>query len=109
MVKAVLGPTVTKPTPQELIDEKERSTAVGFFNFAEAYFIAANALRKSNVKAGHIESPIRFLYYQAIELYLKAHLRAHDIHPLDLRTRYAHDVGKLSTWGYPLWMKTTKS
>jgi hypothetical protein len=36
------------------------------------------------------------MYYHAIELYLKAHLRACDIHPHDMRTKYGHDACKLS-------------
>lgn len=86
-----------KPSPEELREEEQRSTAVGFFNIAETYRTAAKALRRSKAKATHKDSPIRFLYYHAIELYLKAHLRAHSIHPSALRSHeYGHDARKLS-------------
>jgi hypothetical protein len=85
-----------KPTQEELEDEEKRSRPIAYYNFAETYWTAAKALRRSRVKATHKDSPIRFLYYHAIELYLKAHLRACKIHPYDIRTKYEHDVGKLS-------------
>src|SRR4029077_3473405 len=87
---------MAKPTPEELADEAQRVTPIGYFNFAETYRTAARTLRRSKNKATHKESPIRFLYFHAIELYLKAFLRAHDIHPYDLRTKYGHSVGQLS-------------
>jgi HEPN domain-containing protein len=87
---------VAKPTQDDLDDEEQRSRPIAYFNFAETYCTAAKALRKSKAKATHKDSPIRFLYYHAIELYLKAHLRACNIHPYDMRTKFGHDVGKLS-------------
>jgi HEPN domain-containing protein len=87
---------MAKPTQEELDDEEKRTRPVAYFNFAETYWAAAKALRRSRAKATHKDSPIRFLYYHAIELYLKAHLRACKIHPYDMRTKYGHDVGKLS-------------
>jgi hypothetical protein len=42
------------------------------------------------------DSPIRFLYDHAIELYLKAHLSACGVHPYDMRIKSSHDAGKLS-------------
>jgi hypothetical protein len=85
-----------KPTQEELDDEAARSRPIAYFNFAETYWTAAKALRRSRAKATHKESPIRFLYYHAIELYLKAHLRACDIHPYGMRVKHGHDAGKLS-------------
>jgi hypothetical protein len=85
-----------KPSQEALDDEERRSTPTGFFNFAETYWTAAKALRRSKTKATHKDSPIRFLYYHAIELYLKAFLRAHGIHPHELRTKYGHGARKLS-------------
>src|SRR5262245_33703977 len=88
---------MAKPTPEELADEEKRATPIGYFNFAETYRTAARALRRSKSNATHKESPVRFLYYHAIELYLKSYLRAHDVHPYDLRSRdFGHKVGKLS-------------
>ncbi len=87
---------MAKPTSEELADEEKRSTAIGYFNFAETYRTAARTLRRSKAKATHKELPIRFLYYHAVEVYLKAHLRAHRIHPYELRTKYGHSAGSLS-------------
>jgi HEPN domain-containing protein len=88
---------MAKPTQAELDDEADRTRPVAYFNFAETYWTAAKALRKSKAKSTHKESPIRFLYYHAIELYLKAYLRAFGVHPYDMREKLRHNVGKLST------------
>jgi hypothetical protein len=85
-----------KPTQEELDNEEQRCSPLGFFNFAETYWSAARTLRESKAKGSHKDSPIRFLYYHAIELYLKAFLRSHGIHPYILRSRaYGHDMGEV--------------
>lgn len=84
-----------KPTPEELADEEQRVTPIGLFNYAESYRTAARALRRSKSPASHKDSPIRFLYYHTIELYLKAHLCLHGIHPYDLRTKFGHSAESL--------------
>jgi hypothetical protein len=89
-------PKKREPTPEELEDEAQRSLPIAYFNFAETYWTAAKALRRSKAKATHKESPIRFLYYHAIELYLKAHLRGHGVHPLTMREKFGHKVGRLA-------------
>jgi hypothetical protein len=81
-------PKKKEPTPEELADEGQRSLPIAYFNFAETYWTAAKALRRSKPKATHKESPIRFLCYHAIELYLKAHLRGHGIHPYTMRDKH---------------------
>jgi HEPN domain-containing protein len=86
---------VPKPKPEELIDEEQRVTPIGLFNYAESYRTAARALRRSKSRASHKDSPIRFLYYHTIELYLKAHLRLHGIHPYELRTKFGHSAEAL--------------
>jgi HEPN domain-containing protein len=73
---------------------------MGLFNTAEAYRLSATALPQ--IKHGHAEMPRRFLYYHALELYLKALLRQqHDIetvrnsfgHKIDLLVREAEALG----------------
>jgi len=72
-------------------DEEERSTAVGFFNVAESYWRAARALEQAKLKTTHPHSPLRFLYYHAIELYLKSFLRMHGHTPKELRgNKFGH-------------------
>jgi len=61
---------------QPLTDDA-RSSPLLFFNVAETYWRAAVALEKAKLKTTHPSSPISFLYYHAIELYLKAFLRVH--------------------------------
>jgi hypothetical protein len=68
-------------------DEDERTKPIAFFNFAETYWQAASALTKANVKSTHPDSPVSFLYYQAIELYLKSFLRMHDHTAKELASR----------------------
>lgn len=86
-----------KPIAEEL-DEEERSTPLGFYNYAEAYWSAAAQLLSADLKSTHRDAPIRFLYYHAIELYLKSFLRFNSVRARDLRGRkFGHDVGVLST------------
>ncbi len=74
---------------EELADQDERTNSMGLFNVDEAYRLSAEELRKARVDAGHAEHPIRFLYYHAVELYLKALLRLrHDVETI--REDYGH-------------------
>jgi hypothetical protein len=68
-------------------DDDSRSSPLGFFNVAESYWVAAVALEKAKLKTTHPTSPISFLYYHAIELYLKAFLRMHGHSAKELRGR----------------------
>src|SRR5688572_28753547 len=61
-------------TPEE---EDERTTPIGLFNVAVAYSNAADALVAAKLRTGHADSPIRFLRYHAIELFLKSFLLLH--------------------------------
>ena len=47
------------------------------------------------MRATHPNAPICFLYYHAIELFLKAYLRAEGRSVRDLRTQYGHNAVKL--------------
>ena len=85
-----------RPTLEEQAEEGKRSTAIGFFNQAASYWQAARALDEAKFDATHRDDPIFFLYFHAVELYLKAFLRAHDITPYELRRKYGHDTKKLS-------------
>jgi hypothetical protein len=66
-----------KLTAEEEQDIEERSTAFGMFNMAESYWRGATTLHQAKVKSTHPDSPVSFLYYHAIELYLKSYLRLH--------------------------------
>jgi hypothetical protein len=71
-------------------DSEERSTPLGFFNYAESYRAAAQTLEASDFKATHPEAPIRYLYYHSLELYLKSYLRFKGVRVEELRTKYRH-------------------
>jgi hypothetical protein len=74
-----------------------RSSALGFFNAAESYSAAAVALVSAKLKTTHPTSPISFLYYHAIELYLKAFLRMHGHSAQELRgKKFGHRTCCLS-------------
>jgi hypothetical protein len=88
---------MSKPTLEQLADEEKRVTDLGFFNFADTYWYAALTLVKAKALGTHKESPVRFLYYHAIELYLKSYLLLKGIHPSVLRSKqFGHDIGKIS-------------
>jgi HEPN domain-containing protein len=76
-------------------DEDGRTQPLGLFNVAEAYWHAAKALQNTKRKTPHSNSPIWFLYYHSIELYLKAFLRAHGHTAKQLRLKYSHDMGRI--------------
>jgi hypothetical protein len=85
-----------KKAPEEIAEDEARTTTVGLFNRAEAYWLSAKALQMANIKHGHAHSPVRYLYYFAIELYLKSFLRDH--HTLEeLEKKFGHKTTKLST------------
>jgi hypothetical protein len=53
------------------ITGEDRTNDVGLFNMAESYWKSAAALHEAKVKASHPLSPVLFLYYHAVELYLR--------------------------------------
>jgi hypothetical protein len=73
--------------------EDERNTPIGVFNYAESYWQAARALQQAKVPSTHPDPPISFLYYHAIELYLKSFLRVHGHTAKELRGKsFGHRV-----------------
>jgi len=75
------------------ITDEDRTNEVGLFNTAETYWRSANALYEAKVKASHAMSPVLFLYYHAIELYLKAFLRANGHSAQQLRSKkFGHRI-----------------
>lgn len=77
-------------------NEDDRTTAFGLFNFAHSYWKSATALRESEVKATHAHDVVWYLYCHAVELLLKAYLRAKGATVGDLRLKYGHKVSKLA-------------
>ena len=75
------------------ITEEDRTNEVGLFNTAESYWKSAAALYEAKVKASHPLSPVLFLYYHAVELYLKAFLRGNGHSAKELRgKKFGHRI-----------------
>ena len=64
-------------SPEEIAEDEARTTPIGIFNTAISYWKAADALEGLALKTPRNHAPIRFLYFHALELYLKAYLRTH--------------------------------
>jgi HEPN domain-containing protein len=72
----------------------DRHTAFGYYNFAASYHVAADLIAEQGLRATHVEAPAAFLYYHAIELYLKSVLRLHGASAKRLQN-IGHDFRKL--------------
>jgi hypothetical protein len=59
------------------VDDMDRHSAFGYYNFAASYHVAADLIEERGLRATHPGAPAAFLYYHAIELYLKSVLRLH--------------------------------
>jgi hypothetical protein len=78
-----------------MIDDDERTNAVGLFNTARSYWRSAEHLNAANVKVTHPQAPVTFLFCHAIELYLKAYLRGAGKTVADLK-KVGHRVTNLA-------------
>ena len=72
----------------------ERTTAVGLYHYALSYRAAADALGKQKFHTTHPDAPREFLYFHAIELFLKAYLRNAGMSVTALKG-LSHSTGKL--------------
>lgn len=81
------------------MDDEGRTTAVGLFNYANSYWQSAVALDDDELVIGpkitHPDAPICFLYYHAIELFLKSHIRGQGVSVKGLRTKFGHRIEKM--------------
>lgn len=55
---------------------EDRTTPLGLFNYARSYWRSSEQPRGSRPDVSHPDAPILFLFYHAIELYLKAYVRS---------------------------------
>jgi hypothetical protein len=86
----------TMAANQQTPDETDRTTRFGLFNYAESYWRSARALNANRLKVSHPDEPVNFLYYHAIELYLKAFLRLHGHEPRELGSKsFGHSFGRM--------------
>ncbi|MEM0950070.1 MAG: hypothetical protein AAGK37_21935 [Pseudomonadota bacterium] len=74
------------------------ASPIGTFNYAHSFFGAAKALDRLEWedRETHSDSPIEFLYWHSIELFLKAYLVTDGMSPSELRQRkYGHNLTAL--------------
>jgi hypothetical protein len=90
--------TMKQKTDKEIEEDESRTTSMGLFNLAEAYRMSGEALMAAKIKTADAESPVRFLYYHAIELFIKAFLRqhGHSVAVLSDPKRFGHMTTKLT-------------
>jgi HEPN domain-containing protein len=74
----------------------QQKQAIALFNYAHSYAQSAVTLEANQTEATHWDAPVLFLYFHAIELYLKAFLVALG-HDLDvLKKKHGHKVKPLA-------------
>jgi HEPN domain-containing protein len=74
----------------------DRHPPIGIYNYAASYHVAADLIcdHQQGLMATYPEAPVAFLYYHAIELYLKAFLRLHGLSAESLKD-IGHDYRRL--------------
>jgi hypothetical protein len=79
-----------------LKDEAARTTPIGLFHYANSYWMSARVLNANRPKVTHPDEPVNFLFYQAVELFLKAFLRLHGHSARELASRkFGHNFNAL--------------
>jgi hypothetical protein len=78
-----------------LEEEDERTSAVGLYHYAMSYHEAARALSNVGLKSPHGQAPIYYLYYHALELFLKAFIRSQGTGVKELRSKIGHNAAAL--------------
>ena len=77
------------------MDNEDRMSPVGLFNFAQSYWQSAVLLHKSDPDVTHPKAPVTLLLAHAFELYLKSFLRARGYSVERLKGGFGHDFRKL--------------
>ncbi|WP_157934107.1 hypothetical protein [Microvirga ossetica] len=82
----------------EAPEEAPGETPSAWFYLAHAYLYDAATLSAAPKPAGgHYEAPVRYLYFHAIELFLKAYLRLKGIEEKKLKySPYGHNLNSLA-------------
>jgi hypothetical protein len=79
-------------------NQTKSESPLGWFNLAHAYLFDAATLYKAEgrPRRWHYEAPVHFLYFHAIELFLKAYLRTQGMTDQELSQReYGHKLKNL--------------
>jgi HEPN domain-containing protein len=77
-----------------MTDDDDRITAMGLYQIAESYRICGSSLVTQLPSVLKSDDPVRFLFFHAIELYLKAVLRSSGASVLQVKT-IGHNIEKL--------------
>src|SRR5690348_7229603 len=77
------------------LTDDDRTTPLGLFNTGRSYWRSAEHLAAAHLQVTHPHAPVTFLYCHAIELYLKAYLRAAGFSVADLK-KVGHRVARLA-------------
>jgi HEPN domain-containing protein len=76
--------------------DQPQPSAIAVFNYAHSYAQSALTLEQNQTSATHWNAPIYFLYFHAIELYLKAFLVSTGSDIDELRKMHGHRVRPLA-------------
>jgi hypothetical protein len=81
-----------------MIDAMRARTHNGTWSFQRGRKLLARGDAHSfvSIVEGMHDSPVSFLFYHAIELYLKAFLRHHGHTPSELASKFGHKTDRLS-------------
>ena len=77
------------------MNDDDRSTPLGLFNYARSYWQSGVLLHHARAKVTHPDAPVTLLLAHAIELYLKAFLRLRGVGIEEVRTTFGHDFKSL--------------
>ena len=76
-------------------NEEKRTIDIGLFNYAHSYWASASVLQSARVMATHPDAPVYYLYFHAVELFLKSYLRLKGCSTADIKS-LGHDINKLA-------------
>ena len=79
-----------------MMTREDRTTDIGLYHYARSYRAAADHLRTVDLDVTHPRAPISFLYFHAVELYLKSFLRLHGLSVSKLQD-IGHKAGSLAS------------
>jgi len=88
--------------------DDDRTTAISLYNFAHSYWASASVLQASDVNATRPHAPVNYLYFHAIELFLKAHLRMTGLTVAEIKL-VGHNMEKLASKAEELGLSLTES
>jgi hypothetical protein len=78
------------------MNDDDRTTPLGLFNYARSYWQSGVLLHKNKPEVSHPDAPVTLLLAHAIELYLKAFLRQRGLGVREVKTSFGHDFRKLA-------------